>query len=127
MSDTFFQQLALGSGAGVSDLRPLLAAMRLVKDADEMRRMRMAGEISAKGHVAAMRAAHPGAWEYQLEGAAEGTFRSLGAERLAYPSIVGTGINGDHPALRQEPEPAAGGRAGGDGHGSGVGVSTPQT
>ncbi len=93
VSDTFFQQLALGTGAGVTDLRPLLAAMRLVKDADEMRRMRMAAEVSAKGHVAAMRAAHPGAWEYELEGAAEGTFRSLGAERLAYPSIVGTGIN----------------------------------
>ncbi|HMU60630.1 MAG TPA: aminopeptidase P N-terminal domain-containing protein [Gemmatimonadales bacterium] len=91
--DTFFQQLALGTGAGVSDLRPLLDAMRLVKDSDEMRRMRMAAEISAKGHVAAMRVARPGAWEYQLEGAAEGTFRSLGAERLAYPSIVGTGIN----------------------------------
>jgi Xaa-Pro aminopeptidase len=93
VSDTFFQQLALGSGAGVTDLRPMLAAMRLVKDADEMRRMRMAAEISAKGHVAAMRAAHPGAWEYELEGVAEGTFRSLGAERLAYPSIVGTGVN----------------------------------
>jgi Xaa-Pro aminopeptidase len=91
--DTFFQQLALGTSAGVSDLRPLLDAMRLVKDPDEMRRMRMAAEISAKGHVAAMRVARPGAWEYQLEGAAEGTFRSLGAERLAYPSIVGTGIN----------------------------------
>ncbi len=92
-SDTFFQQLALGSGAGVTDLRPSLAAMRLVKDADELRRMRMAIDVTAKGHVAAMRAAHPGAWEYELEGVAEGTFRSLGAERLAYPSIVGTGIN----------------------------------
>ena len=93
VSDTFFQQLALGSGAGVTDLRPSLAAMRLVKDADEMRRLRMAIDISAKGHLAAMRAAHPGAWEYELEGAAEGTFRSLGAERVGYPSIVGTGVN----------------------------------
>jgi Xaa-Pro aminopeptidase len=93
-SDTFFQQLALGGGVGVSDLRPLLAAMRLVKDDDEMRRMRMSISVSARGHLAALRAAHPGAWEYELEGAAEGTFRSLGAERLAYPSIVGTGLNG---------------------------------
>jgi len=93
-SDTFFQQLALGGGAGVTDLRPSLAAMRLVKDPDEMRRMRTVIDISAKGHLAAMRAAHPGAWEYELEGTAEGTFRSLGAERLAYPSIVGAGLNG---------------------------------
>jgi len=92
-ADTFFTQLALGTGAGVTDLRPSLAAMRLVKDSDEVRRLRTAAEISVKGHLAAMRAAHPGAWEYELEGVAEGTFRSLGAERLAYPSIVGTGIN----------------------------------
>lgn len=92
-SDTFFTRLALG-GPGVTDLRPLLAEMRQVKDADELRRMRMAADISARGHVAAMRAARPGAWEYELEGDAEGTFRRLGAERVAYPSIVGTGING---------------------------------
>lgn len=90
--DPYFQQLAL-DGSGVEDLRPALAAMRLVKDADEMRRMRMAASISAQGHLAAMRVAHPGAWEYELEAAAEGTFRRLGAERLAYPSIVGTGYN----------------------------------
>lgn len=90
--DTFFTRLALG-GSGVADLRPFLAEMRQVKDADELRRMRMAAEISAKGHLAAMRAARPGAWEYELEGDAEGTFRRLGAERLAYPSIVGTGMN----------------------------------
>jgi len=90
--DSYFRQLAL-DGPGVTDLRPSLAAMRLVKDADEMRRMRKAIEISGQGHLAAWRVTRPGAWEYQLEGAAEGTFRSLGAERLAYPSIVGTGIN----------------------------------
>jgi Xaa-Pro aminopeptidase len=94
VSDTFFQQLVLGGGAGATDLRPSLAAMRLVKDPDEMRRLRTAVSISAKGHLAAMRAAHPGAWEYELEGDAEGTFRSLGAERVGYPSIVGTGLNG---------------------------------
>jgi Xaa-Pro aminopeptidase len=43
--------------------------------------------------MAAMRVAVPGAWEYELEAAAEGTFRRLGAERVGYPSIVGTGHN----------------------------------
>jgi Xaa-Pro aminopeptidase len=41
-----------------------------------------------------MQVAAPGAWEYELEAAAEGTFRRLGAERLGYPSIVGAGVNG---------------------------------
>ncbi len=94
VSDSFLRELALGSGAGAVDLRPELAALRVVKDDDEMRRLRRAINVSTEGHLAAMRIARPGAWEYELEAAAEGTFRRLGAERLGYPSIVGTGING---------------------------------
>ena len=56
--------------------------------------LRKAAGISAAGHVAAMRSARPGAYEYELEAVAEMTFRKLGAERLGYPSIVGSGING---------------------------------
>jgi len=88
----FFQKL-LASGARFENLLPHLAALRVVKDADEIARLRRAATISAEGHVAAMRVAVPGAWEYELEAAAEGTFRRLGAERVGYPSIVGTGIN----------------------------------
>ncbi|HET9292918.1 MAG TPA: aminopeptidase P family protein [Gemmatimonadales bacterium] len=94
VSDSFLRELALGSGAGAVDLRPELAALRVVKDDDEMRRLRRAITVSTDGHLAAMRIAKPGAWEYELEAAAEGTFRRLGAERLGYPSIVGAGFNG---------------------------------
>lgn len=83
-----------GVATRVEDLRPHLAAMRLIKDDDEIKRLRQAAEISADGHRAAMLAAIPGVWEYQLESVVEGTFRREGAERLGYPSIVGTGING---------------------------------
>lgn len=75
------------------DLLPLLADLRVIKDADELRRLRRAAEISAAGHVAAIKAARPGAWEYELEAAAEYEFRRLGAERVGYPSIVGAGVN----------------------------------
>jgi Xaa-Pro aminopeptidase len=75
------------------DLLPVLATLRMAKDEDEIRRMTRAVEISAAGHVAAMKAARPGIYEYQLEAVAEQTFRTLGAERLGYPSIVGSGIN----------------------------------
>jgi len=88
----FFQKL-LASGARFENLLPQLGAIRVVKDADEIARLRRAATISAEGHLAAMRVAVPGAWEYQLEAAAEATFRQLGAERVGYPSIVGTGIN----------------------------------
>ncbi len=75
------------------DLLPVLASLRMAKDDDEVRRMTRAVEISAAGHVAAMKFAKPGVYEYQIEAVAEQTFRSLGAERLGYPSIVGSGIN----------------------------------
>jgi Xaa-Pro aminopeptidase len=75
------------------DLLPVLARLRAIKDDDEIRRLTRAVELSAEGHVAAMRFARPGVYEYQIEAVAEQTFRSLGAERLGYPSIVGSGIN----------------------------------
>jgi len=92
-ASAFFPRL-IGAGARLEDLLPHLGALRLVKDADEIRRLRRAAEISAAGHVAAMLAGAPGVWEYEVEAAAEGTFRRLGAERLGYPSIVGAGVNG---------------------------------
>ena len=81
------------SGRDVRNLRPLVDSMRLVKDGDEIARMRKAIDISAAGHVAAMQAARPGVWEYELEAALEAAFRRNGADRLGYPSIVGSGPN----------------------------------
>ncbi|HEX4574499.1 MAG TPA: aminopeptidase P family protein [Gemmatimonadales bacterium] len=79
------------SGRDVRNVRPLVDSMRLLKDANEIARMRKAIDISAAGHVAAMQAARPGLWEYELEAVAEGTFRKHGADRVGYPSIVGSG------------------------------------
>jgi Xaa-Pro aminopeptidase len=90
----FLRDAALSShNVATQDLLPVLASLRVVKDADEIRRLTRAVELTALGHVAAMRFARPGAWEYEIEAVAEATFRRLGAERLGYPSIVGSGIN----------------------------------
>lgn len=83
----------LNLNGATQDLLPVLASLRVVKDADEIRRLTRAVELTALGHVAAMRFARPGVWEYEIEAVAEATFRRLGAERLGYPSIVGSGIN----------------------------------
>ncbi|HEX9328923.1 MAG TPA: M24B family metallopeptidase, partial [Reyranella sp.] len=64
-----------------------------VKDADEIARLRKAIDISALGHVAGMQAARPGMWEYEIEAAVEAAFRRNGADRVGYPSIVGSGPN----------------------------------
>lgn len=77
----------------VRDLRPHLAALRLVKDEDELRRLRRAIEITAEAQRAAMKAMAPGHWEYEIEALIEYTFRRHGAERVGFPSIVGSGPN----------------------------------
>ena len=82
------------SGRDVRNLRPIVDSMRLVKDSDELARLRMAVDISVLGHLAAMRAARPGAFEYEIEAAFEGEIRRQGADRVGYPSIVGSGPNG---------------------------------
>jgi len=83
----------LFSGRDVRNLRPGADSLRLVKDADEIARMRKAVDISVLGHNAAMQAARPGAWEYEIEAALEAAFRRNGADRVGYPSIVGSGPN----------------------------------
>jgi Xaa-Pro aminopeptidase len=74
------------------ELGHLLDEMRLVKDADELRLMRRAAEISIEAHRAVMRAAHPGVHEYELQAELEYVFRGHDAEP-AYASIVGAGHN----------------------------------
>jgi Xaa-Pro aminopeptidase len=84
------------SDVRLDDLSHALAAMRLVKDADEIARIRRATEMTLEGHLASWRVAKPGAWERELEADAEATWRKLGAERNAYPSIVAAGPRSVH-------------------------------
>lgn len=83
-----------GSGpAGLLDPGEPVHEMRLFKSPEELAAMRRAAAISAEAHVAAMRAARPGGWEYEIEALIEYTFRRHGAAGPAYPSIVATGDN----------------------------------
>ncbi|MGH8032075.1 MAG: aminopeptidase P N-terminal domain-containing protein [Luteimonas sp.] len=75
------------------ELGHLLDEMRLFKDADELRLMQRAADISVAAHQAAMRAARPGMREYALQAELERVFRASDAYP-AYGSIVGAGANG---------------------------------
>ncbi len=83
------------------DLAPLLAEMRLHKDAGEIEAMRRAATISAAAHARAMRfcarrvRAAPGAGiaEYEIEAELLHEFRRSGADGPAYPPIVAAGSN----------------------------------
>jgi Xaa-Pro aminopeptidase len=82
-----------GRPLAVNDLGYLLGQARLVKDEDELRRLRRAIDITAEAQREAMGAIRPGMWEYEIEAVIEYTFRRNGAERVGFPSIVGAGVN----------------------------------
>ena len=75
------------------DPNRILHEMRTFKTAYDVERLRRAINISAEGHMAAMRAARPGMHEYELQAVVEYVFTSRGAQSAAYPSIVGGGFN----------------------------------
>jgi Xaa-Pro aminopeptidase len=75
------------------DLDPILGSLRLVKDSEELRRLREAARITMEAHREVWRMAEPGVTEYQAEAALEYVFRVHGAERVGFPSIVGSGPN----------------------------------
>lgn len=75
----------------IADPKRVLHPMRLIKDAGELERMRIAAEISAKGHLAVMQNALPGQHEYVLEATLTHEFRRHGAYEHAYEPIVAGG------------------------------------
>lgn len=81
------------AGFQVADAVPLLTALRTVKTAYEQKVLVKSLEISSEAQMAGMRAAHPGAYEYQVKAAIEAVHRRRGAVSWSYPSIVGSGPN----------------------------------
>lgn len=92
-NDTVMARITAGHAGEVRTAREVLAPVRLVKDEDELRRLRRAIEITGEAQREAMRVASPGMYEYELEAAIEYVFRVSGAERVGFPSIVGSGPN----------------------------------
>jgi Xaa-Pro aminopeptidase len=105
--DGWLATLRSRSRAGVEapaaqrDLGPLLAELRVLKDATELATMRRAAQISADAHARAMRfcgarfkaAPHGSVREYEIEAELLHEFRRRGAQSPAYPSIVAAGAN----------------------------------
>src|SRR5438034_947396 len=91
-----FQRQRQREGTGptsVIDPADLLHEMRLIKTPDELDLLRRAIDITCEGHLAAMRALRPGAYEYEIEAELRYVFRKSGSPRSGYPPIVGSGAN----------------------------------
>ena len=77
----------------IHDVSALLGEMRLIKSDAEITALKEACRVSALGHAEAIRFAAPGLSEHDVQTAMEFTWRSLGATREGYPSIVASGDN----------------------------------
>ncbi len=75
------------------DATPILDGLRHVKTPYELKVMEESARISSDAHMAGMRAATPGAFEYEVEAAIEYVYKKNGAFDWGYPSIVGSGPN----------------------------------
>ncbi|GAO44153.1 aminopeptidase P family protein [Flavihumibacter petaseus] len=72
----------------------LTQQLRQIKTPEEMELLRKAVDISCLAHAEAMKAVKPGMSEMELQGVQEFIHKKLGAEDVAYGSIVGAGENG---------------------------------
>ncbi|TMO76001.1 Xaa-Pro aminopeptidase [Pseudoalteromonas sp. S3785] len=77
----------------IKEVRGLIHEMRLFKSPSEVNIMREGCELSARGHMRAMRYSHPGATEFQLEAELHHHYAMHGARHPAYGTIVGSGDN----------------------------------
>ncbi|MEL0605243.1 Xaa-Pro aminopeptidase [Pseudoalteromonas undina] len=77
----------------IKEIRGLIHEMRLFKSPSEVNIMREGCELSARGHMRAMRYSHPGATEFQLEAELHHHYAMHGAGHPAYGTIVGSGDN----------------------------------
>ncbi|MDH3190570.1 MAG: M24B family metallopeptidase, partial [Acidimicrobiia bacterium] len=79
--------------SAIKDLSVVVGEMRLIKTTEEIESLKAACELSARGHLEAIRFARPGLYEYQVQAAMEFGWRMAGARRNGYGSIVASGSN----------------------------------
>lgn len=77
----------------IKDADTFLGEFRLKKDEDDLANQRMACQISAEAHVAAMKYVKPGVNERQVQAVISHEFHMKGAARVGYPYIIASGAN----------------------------------
>lgn len=92
--EQFVQRLkAEAPQATVSDLDPIIDALRTIKSRREIAIIREATRLTGLGIMEAMRDAKPGMTEYELQAPAEFVFKKGGAYGASYFALIATGTN----------------------------------
>jgi Xaa-Pro aminopeptidase len=80
--------------ADIRDVSTVIHELRREKSDEEILAIGEAVQITTAAHLFASRAIKPGTYEYEIRAAIESVFGLMGSERPAFPTIVGSGING---------------------------------
>lgn len=86
-------EVLVSSRRDPASLRALLSRQRLVKSDYEIACLQASIDITCAALRNAVTEIRPGAYEYQAQGALEGTYLRLGSERPGFASIFGSGPN----------------------------------
>lgn len=88
------QFAAQNPGVAVRNLWPLVTALRMEKDADEVAVLRRAIDVTDKALQHVMKQLCPGQYEYQAQAHFEYMVHHEGAEGVSFATIAGSGMNG---------------------------------
>jgi Xaa-Pro aminopeptidase len=83
---------AFPNGVSFKEVNPLLASLRIKKDAGEMALIRKAVDASVAAHFASWKAIKPAVTEREISSLMQYEFGRRGCERPAYAPIVGSGF-----------------------------------
>ncbi len=81
-------------GIAVETIYPVIAAMRMIKDAEEIATVQKAVDITDKALNHVLATLKPGCMEYQVQAEFEYMVKHCGADGMAFPTIAGSGMNG---------------------------------
>ncbi len=81
----------------IKDLDPVLDALRVIKSPREIALLRESTRIADAAMMEAMRSAHPGMYEYEIEAIGDYVFKVNNSQGAAYFALVAAGKNSAYP------------------------------
>jgi Xaa-Pro aminopeptidase len=100
---------SLPSGIRLKDATPLVERARMVKDGDELNRIRAAVALGAKLFDRAVEVLRPGVKETEVAGEMEYAARRGGAQEMSFPTIIASGARSALPHGRASDRPITAG------------------
>ena len=95
------------SGVRIADAPSVVERARMVKDGDELDRIRAAVALGAKLFGRALEVLRPGVKETEVAGEMEFAARRAGAEEMSFPTIIASGTRSALPHGRASAQPIA--------------------